>query len=602
MRILFTTRSTKARRKRDNVDETALVGTLQRFGVFTPGTQLGTLQNIATKDLVTEDIQEALLNAKSIGIQKLQDFVHERLIVTEPNDKPNTALHAPLARDNAPTFATLYSVKDTRSKDQKHVMKADRSVLQRLITAFEAGRPVDMPSILEHELMPVPLSIAELNGTLRTGNKSILADLLTEGIDCPETIELHDQSACLIIDGQALVVAIGKPINAENFGDLSDVFVKSVLQTGSKYKRIDIVFDRYRDMSIKSSTRARRTKTAQPIRRVVEGRDVPLPKNWENFMALPANKSDLARFLSEEVLANAPHDKEIVVAGGFVDEVEVRSSHETTDLTMLRATHEEADTRLILHVVHSQLDTVVVAARDTDVLLLLVAHFPRSQCKRLVMMSGTSKKRRYISIGQVFSNLSPQAAATLLPFHALTGCDTTSYLSGHTKQSAWKIFTDSHELLAELGVGEITPAILKSAEKFMCKIYTVPQTDSIDIARYRLFSKSVKPEALPPTSDALRFHVMRVHYQSMIWRQADCATPELPAPESMRWKLTNDGLVPILMSRSPIPAACLELIHCSCLTQCRTLRCKCRKSGLLCTSLCRCKTHTDDQNSCMNLV
>ncbi len=165
-------------------------------------------------------------------------------------------------------MATLYDVKDTRSKDQKQVTKADRSVLQRLITAFEAGRPVNMPQILQHELMPVPLSIAELNGTLRTGNKSVLADLITEGIDCPETIELHDNSSCLIIDGQALVVAIGRPTTATNFGDLADVFVKSVLQTGSKYQRIDIVFDRYRNMSIKSSTRARRTKAAQPIRRI----------------------------------------------------------------------------------------------------------------------------------------------------------------------------------------------------------------------------------------------------------------------------------------------------------------------------------------------
>ncbi len=62
----------------------------------------------------------------------------------------------------------------------------------------------------------------------------------------------------------------------------------------------------------------------------------------------------------------------------------------------------------------------------------------------------------------------------------------------------------------------------------MCKCYKCNQTYSIDIARYRLFSKSVTPEALPPASDALRFHVMRVHYQSMIWRQADCAIPEFP--------------------------------------------------------------------------
>ena len=192
-----------------------------------------------------------------------------------------------------------------------------------------------------------------MNGTLRTGNKSVLAEKLTEDIVCPEAIELHDSSSCLIIDGQALVVALGKPDNAVTFGDLANIYVRAVLKAGSKYQRVDIVFDRYREETIKSPTRTRRTKAAQPIRRLVEGRDVPLPKNWTNFLSLPDNKADLAHLLSEELCSQAPDDKEIVIAGGFRDELEVRSSKTTTDLTQLRVTHKEADTRLVLHAVHS---------------------------------------------------------------------------------------------------------------------------------------------------------------------------------------------------------------------------------------------------------
>ena len=47
-------------------------------------------------------------------------------------------------------------------------MKADRNVLQRLIIAYEAGRSVDLPSVLTHELLPVPLSLAEMNGLWNT--------------------------------------------------------------------------------------------------------------------------------------------------------------------------------------------------------------------------------------------------------------------------------------------------------------------------------------------------------------------------------------------------------------------------------------------------
>ena len=38
-----------------------------------------------------------------------------------------------------------------------------------------------------------------------------------------------------------------------------------------------------------------------------------------------------------------------------MEELEVRSSKGTTDVNALRSTHEEADTRLMLHTVHSQL-------------------------------------------------------------------------------------------------------------------------------------------------------------------------------------------------------------------------------------------------------
>ena len=131
------------------------------------------------------------------------------------------------------------------------------------------------------------------------------ANVVTEDIDCPETIQLHATSSFLIIDGQALVVDLGKPNAAVTFGDLADTYVKTVLKAGSEYHRIDVVFDRYRDETIKGTTRTRRSKTARPIRRLVEGRDVPLPKNWSNCLALADNKADLAHFLSEKLCSFA---------------------------------------------------------------------------------------------------------------------------------------------------------------------------------------------------------------------------------------------------------------------------------------------------------
>ena len=71
----------------------------------------------------------------------------------------------------------------SRKKGKDTILKADRTVLQRLITAYGAGRSVDMQMVMQHELLPVPIVLAEMNGQLRTGAKSILADVLLSGIN-----------------------------------------------------------------------------------------------------------------------------------------------------------------------------------------------------------------------------------------------------------------------------------------------------------------------------------------------------------------------------------------------------------------------------------
>ena len=101
--------------------------------------------------------------------------------------------------------------------------------MQRLITSYEGGHNVIIQNVMRHELMPVPIYIAETDGSLRTGTKSTLATLLTNPFVCPQTIVV---SSCLLTDGMALVCSIGKPPNAQTFGDFADVFAAAVFQIG----------------------------------------------------------------------------------------------------------------------------------------------------------------------------------------------------------------------------------------------------------------------------------------------------------------------------------------------------------------------------------
>ena len=43
-----------------------------------------------------------------------------------------------------------------------------------------------------------------------------------------------------------------------------------------------------------------------------------------------------------------------------------------------------------------------------------------------------------------------------------------------------------------------------------------------DEARDLMFGKSKSPESLPPTSDALKLHIERAHFQASVWKQANC--------------------------------------------------------------------------------
>ena len=66
---------------------------------------------------------------------------------------------------------------------------------------------------------------------------------------------------------------------------------------------------------------------------------------------------------------------------------------------------------------------VNVLCCGTDVLVLLLAH-RQDFCQEIWMFSGTSRTKRYILVHKI--SLPEENRKSLLPFLAITGCDTTS--------------------------------------------------------------------------------------------------------------------------------------------------------------------------------
>ena len=335
---------------------------------------------------------------------------------------------------------------------------------------------------------------------------------LCRKIDCPDNFDVP-ASSTLIIDGQALVVSLGKPQKqvCYTFGDFARMFNQAVFQYGRHFSRIDVVFDRYDQMSVKEGTRNRRKK-GRAIRRIIESPDVPLPQDWLGFLSDPGNKADLSKLLSTVLIEQAPNEKCVVTAGGFQEATSVGCNRANINTEMICSTHEEADTRMILHCMHTDSQTIVIWSRDTDVLLMLMAH-SSSIKKTMYMKAGTSKNQKFICINELLHawNFSDELAKSLLPFHSLTGSDTTSFLAGHSKKTALNVFLDSSDLISKLGTEPLTTDTLDASEKFLCLIYKTPTAKTTDEARSILFRKAVKPDDLPPNSGAAKQHIRRAH-------------------------------------------------------------------------------------------
>ena len=204
------------------------------------------------------------------------------------------------------------------------------------------------------------------------------------------------------------------------------------------------------------------------------------------------------------------------------------------------------------------------------------------------MTSGTAKQRKCYPVGQIAASLSPAVVNNILGFHALTGCDSTSSLTGIGKRVSWKVFCDNPDLLH--GVGRDEDGTFEMVDEFVCKLYNIPLPQKgVDWARHHLFVKGKKSlETLPPTKDALELHIHRANYQAKIWLRADKPDMEIGTPSCEGWIVENDILEPVWSRLPPVPMACLELVSCGCRTKCRTAACRCAKSGQICIHACGC--------------
>ena len=339
-----------------------------------------------------------------------------------------------------------------------------------------------------------------------------------------------------VLDGSVIAHML-HPGTCTTFADYAEqVFKPYILSQLESVQRLDIVWDIYREDSLKLGARENRGKGT---RRRVESR-TKIPGNWQSFLRVNENKTELFAFLCKHAVQTVLENGKEIYSTNGEDVLVSGAGNVTTDLA--QCTHEEADTRIMLHVAdqlkqgHSKIQIRTV---DTDVVILAVATVQQlsPDLEELWIAFGNSKNYRYLSAHDMCTVLGPEKSRSLPLFHAFTGCDTVSAFAGKGKKSAWESWN-----------------------------------------------------VFPELTDALR----AIHQGVHCWGQSLSPCPVLPDPHGWGWQKDASGWRPVWTFLPAAMQTCYELIHCSCKKGCKN-RCKCKKASLSCTALCLCDADCNQQ-------
>ena len=135
-----------------------------------------------------------------------------------------------------------------------------------------------------------------------------------------------------------------------------------------KAQRVDVVWADYRSDSLNAQTRDMGGKI---IRRRVEPNNA-VPKNWAEFLRINENKTELFAFLSREIVTIFT-DKQIICT--LDRDVMCRQPMGKEGLSP--CSHEEADSRMMVHVAHTAntYNSILIRTVGSDVVVLAVYAF-----------------------------------------------------------------------------------------------------------------------------------------------------------------------------------------------------------------------------------
>ena len=231
---------------------------------------------------------------------------------------------------------------------------------------------IDFEKALKYPLCSIPLSLSNPEGSPRSTTKSKLLEVIAQ--KCERPLQHHreiqppkDSVGAFVVGFMAIVRTMAEI--PDTYEDLAWKLVK-MLPLG--YSGTDIVFDTYQEKSLKSYERNKRGVSSKII---VRSHKSKIPRDFKGFLKNGDDKRRLTELVRDVISINKTEvfgmlqTKEIFFST-FNDCKRITANSTSTE-HRLASNQEEADTKVLLHCLHSltcnQKKNVIVRSPSGDV-------------------------------------------------------------------------------------------------------------------------------------------------------------------------------------------------------------------------------------------
>ena len=192
---------------------------------------------------------------------------------------------------------------------------------------------------------------------------------------------------------------------------------------------------------------------------------VKVLRDWQTFLKNADNKKELFTYLSSMLSTRQlPDRKELYIT----EDDCVKHLGEGTP--MGQCNHEEADTRILVHLLHAlQTKSIgLIHTGDIDIVVILLANHQQiisaNPAADIWIYFHAGKSKRTVNLNSIAANL--ETCKSLALFHTLTGSDSTSAFKFTGKRSCWNMLTTCN----------LFPFIQEFAKNHRCSILCIPKS------------------------------------------------------------------------------------------------------------------------------